>query len=112
MTRKVELTLACGDYEIVRALKEGTVKPDGTGLKRLTTSPGHDAHCAWSSDGKWIALTSGRGGFQDEAPLHPYNAQPYGNIYVMRADGTDVRRLTDDAYEHGTVAFVPLPAKK
>jgi len=95
-----------GDYELC------TVKPDGTGFKRLTNSPGSDAHCAWSLDGKWIAFTSGRGGFQDEAPLHPYNAQPYGKIHVMRADGTDVRRLTDDAYEHGTVAFVPLPARK
>lgn len=93
-----------GDYELC------TIKPDGTGFERLTNSPGNDAHCAWSPDGKWIAFTSGRGGFLDEAPLHPYNAQPYGKIYVMRADGTDVRQLTDDAYEHGTVAFVPAPA--
>jgi TolB protein len=90
-----------GDYELC------AIKPDGTGFKRLTNSPGSDAHCSWSPDGKWIAFASGRGGFQDEAPLHPYNAQPYGNIYVMRADGSDVRRLTDDAYEHGTVTFVP-----
>lgn len=95
-----------GDYELC------TIKPDGTGLKRLTTAPGNDAHCAWSSDGKWLAFTSGRGGFQDEAPLHPYNAQPYGNIYVMRADGSNVRRLTDDAYEHGTVAFVPTSTRR
>jgi TolB protein len=90
-----------GDYELC------TIKPDGTGFRRLTDSPGSDAHCAWSPDGEWIAFTSGRGGFQDEAPLHPYNAQPYGNIYVMRSDGSDVRRLTDDAYEHGTVTFMP-----
>lgn len=94
-----------GDYELC------TVKPDGTGFKRLTNSPGSDAHCAWSSDGKWIAFTSGRGGFQDEAPLHPHNAQPYGKIHVMKADGTDVLQLTDDAYEHGTVAFVPTAKK-
>ena len=29
MARKLPLTLACGDYEIVRALKEGSVEPDG-----------------------------------------------------------------------------------
>jgi hypothetical protein len=28
------------------------------------------------------------------------------DIFVMRADGSDVRRLTDDAVEEGTVAFV------
>ena len=91
-----------GDYEIC------TIRPDGTGFKRLTHSPGNDAHCAWSSDGKWIAFASARGGFKDEAALHPYNGQPYGQIHVMRADGSDVRRLTDDQFEHGTVAFVPL----
>ena len=29
MSTKLELTLACGDYEILRALKEGSVQPDG-----------------------------------------------------------------------------------
>jgi 4,5-dihydroxyphthalate decarboxylase len=33
---RLALTLACGDYEIVRALKDGTVKPDGIDLNVLT----------------------------------------------------------------------------
>ena len=33
---KLKLTLAMGDYEIVRALKEGTVQPDGIELNVLT----------------------------------------------------------------------------
>ncbi len=36
MSQKLHLTLACGDYEIVRALKEGIVKPDGIELTVLT----------------------------------------------------------------------------
>jgi 4,5-dihydroxyphthalate decarboxylase len=32
----IQLTLACGDYEIVRALKEGAVKVDGVDLTVLT----------------------------------------------------------------------------
>ena len=36
MSKKLSLTLACGDYEIVRALKEGTVEPDGIELTMLT----------------------------------------------------------------------------
>lgn len=36
MPNKLPLTLACGDYEIVRALKEGTVEPDGIELTILT----------------------------------------------------------------------------
>jgi 4,5-dihydroxyphthalate decarboxylase len=34
--KKLALTLACGDYEIVRALKEGAVEPDGIDLTILT----------------------------------------------------------------------------
>lgn len=36
MSSRLCLTLACGDYEIVRALKEGRVKPDGIDLTVLT----------------------------------------------------------------------------
>jgi len=36
MSKKIHLTLACGDYESIRALKEGTVKPDGIELTVLT----------------------------------------------------------------------------
>ncbi|HEY7316821.1 MAG TPA: ABC transporter substrate-binding protein [Candidatus Binatia bacterium] len=36
MSNKVHLTLACGDYESIRALKEGTVKADGIDLTVLT----------------------------------------------------------------------------
>jgi 4,5-dihydroxyphthalate decarboxylase len=36
MSKKIHLTLATGDYEIIRALKEGSVKPDGIELTVLT----------------------------------------------------------------------------
>jgi TolB protein len=82
-----------------------TIKPDGTGLKKLTTDPGNDAHSVWSPDGKWIAFSSGKTGFKDESALHPYNPQPYGEICVMRFDGTDMRILTDNQYEEATPAW-------
>ncbi|MCI0389437.1 MAG: hypothetical protein MOB07_11840 [Acidobacteria bacterium] len=94
-----------GDYDIY------TIKPDGTDLKQLTHAPGNDAHCTWSPDGKWIAFSSQRQGFKDEAPLHPYNAQPYGDLYIMRADGTDVRQLTDDQFEKATPGWIPVQRK-
>jgi len=36
VAKKIPLTLACGDYEIIRALKEGEVAPDGIDLTVLT----------------------------------------------------------------------------
>jgi 4,5-dihydroxyphthalate decarboxylase len=36
VAKKIPLTLACGDYEIIRALKEGQVEPDGIELTVLT----------------------------------------------------------------------------
>jgi 4,5-dihydroxyphthalate decarboxylase len=36
VAKNIPLTLACGDYEIVRALKEGQVAPDGIDLTVLT----------------------------------------------------------------------------
>jgi TolB protein len=90
-----------GDYEIY------SVRPDGSDVKRLTRSPGNDAHATWSPDGLWISFVSARGGFKDESALHPYNAQPYGDLYVMRADGSDPRVLTDDPFEDGTPRFKP-----
>lgn len=44
MSRKILLTLACGDYEIVRALKEGDVKPDGIELTVLTDMDSNVRH--------------------------------------------------------------------
>ncbi|MDF2119816.1 ABC transporter substrate-binding protein [Roseiarcaceae bacterium H3SJ34-1] len=44
MSGKLALTLACGDYEIVRALKEGEVKPDGIELTMLTSMDSTTRH--------------------------------------------------------------------
>jgi Tol biopolymer transport system component len=82
-----------------------TIQPDGSGLKRLTTDPGNEAHSVWSPDGEWLAFSSGTQGFKDEAALHPYNPQPYGEICIMRSNGTDMRVLTDNQFEEATPAW-------
>ena len=98
--RIVFTSLRNGDYELY------SIKPDGSGLRQLTHSPGNDAHASWSPDGKWIVFASTRRGFKDESALHPYNPQPSGDLYVMRADGTNVRQLTDDQFEEATPAWI------
>jgi TolB protein len=90
-----------GDYEIY------TIKPDGTEVRRLTRSKGNDAHMAWSPDGAHILFASTRMGFKDEA-TYTDAPQPYGEIFVMRADGTDVQQLTDNQWEEGTPAWQPM----
>ena len=66
-----------------------TIRPDGTDLRRLTNSKGNDAHLAWSPDGEKIVFSSTRMGFKDEAP-YTFAPQPYGDLFVMRNDGTQV----------------------
>jgi Tol biopolymer transport system component len=91
--------LADGNFDIY------TVRPDGTGLRRLTDDPGNDSHPAWSPDGKYILFSSSRGGFKDEAPLFDI-PQPYGELFVMKADGSDQTALTDNKWEEGTPTWV------
>jgi TolB protein len=84
-----------------------TIRPDGTGLKRLTTSEGNDAHSHWSPDGNYILWSSSRFGFKDESPLVISQPQPYAELFIMNADGSDQRALTDNHYEEGTPAWMP-----
>src|SRR5207302_4849633 len=56
--------------------------PDGSGLKRLTDSPGYDAEGSYSSDGKQIVFCSNRSGKENL------------ELYIMDADGSNVRQLT------------------
>lgn len=84
-----------------------SIRPDGTDLKQLTDAPGNDAHCAWSPDGKYIVFSSSRLGWRDEAPLYDNSPQPYAELFLMKADGSDQRPITDDKWEEGTPAWVP-----
>jgi Tol biopolymer transport system component len=84
-----------------------TIRPDGTDLKRLTNVAGSNAHAAWSPDGNWIVFSSGRRGYKDEIALYDGVPQPYGEIFAMRADGSDVRQLTDNKWEDASAGWMP-----
>jgi TolB protein len=92
-----------GNFEVY------TIRPDGTQLRRLTNAPGNDAHSVWCSDGETIVFGSGRMGFKDEMALYEGTPQPYGEIFTMRADGTDVRQLTDNKWEDAAAGCKPRP---
>ena len=102
-----------GDVIMFTSDREGerfklfTIHPDGTGLRRLTDGSRIDAHSIWSNDGEWIVFSSGRKGFKDEMALYDGVPQPYGEIFAMRADGTDVRQLTDNKWEDASPGWAP-----
>lgn len=57
--------------------------PDGTGLKQLTDSKGYNAEGSYSADGKHIVFCSNRDGKDNR------------ELYIMDADGKNVRKLTN-----------------
>jgi Tol biopolymer transport system component len=83
-----------------------TIRPDGTNLKVLTTSEANDAHAVWTADGK-IAYSSGMYGWRVEAATYDNTFQPYGQIVIMNADGSEKRLLTDSMWEDSMPLFVP-----
>ncbi len=83
-----------------------TIQPDGSDLRRLTTTAANDAHGVWTEDGKYLLWNSGINGFKDEAALYDNTFQPYGAIFMMKADGTEKRQLTDSPWEDGMPRFI------
>jgi TolB protein len=75
------------DYDLFAA------KPDGSGIKRLTTTNGYDAEATISPDGKKIIFTSMRDGDLD--------------LYVMDTNGKNVKRLTTELGYDGGAFFSP-----
>jgi Tol biopolymer transport system component len=69
------------------------INVDGTGLKRLTDSPGYDAEASFSHDGKQIVFTSSRDGDPD--------------LYIMDADGSNVRQVVNQPGYDGGPFFSP-----
>jgi Tol biopolymer transport system component len=80
------------------------INPDGTSLTQLTKGPYDDTHPACSPDGEHVLFSTSRFGFKDEAPMFDI-PQPYGELIIMKADGSDQRPLTDNRWEEGTPAW-------
>lgn len=90
-----------------------STRRDGSALKRLTDAPGYDAEGAYSPDGSKIVFCSLRNAYPFEnlssEDRKRFEANPayFGEIYLMNADGSDQRRLTDWPGYDGGPFFSP-----
>ena len=85
---------------------------DGTGAVNLTKTRGYDAEGSYSPDGQWIAFASNRHAYT--GPMPPEQQEKFDRqkswameIYLMRADGSEVKRLTDVPGYDGGPFFSP-----
>jgi TolB protein len=62
---------------------------DRSGVRQLTPSGGNSQGPSFSPDGKWVVFT---------AYFDRYGDDHGCEIYIIRTDGTDLRRLTDNDY--------------
>lgn len=81
-------------YEIYQAER------DGGNLRRLTDARGYDAEGSWSPDGSRILFASNRHAYARELPAAErrrleQDPSYFMELYLMDADGGNLRRLTD-----------------
>ncbi|XWS15160.1 hypothetical protein CRYUN_Cryun35bG0070500 [Craigia yunnanensis] len=86
------------------------IHPNGTDLRRLVKSGSarRTVHPSFSPDGKYIVFATDYGGISAEPISNPHHYQPYGEIFTIKLDGFDLKRLTHNSYEDGTPTWAPL----
>jgi hypothetical protein len=96
MSGKLRLTVACGDYEIVRALKEGTVTADGLDLVLLTGMGSKERHWRMARKNEFDVceinvgayfMSRDRGEALAAIPVYLHRRFRHGFVFVNRDAG-------------------------
>lgn len=106
-SRIVFTSVRDGDLELY------SMAPDGSGVKRLTNHLGYDGGAFYSRDGRWICYRTSSP--TDSAEIADYRrllaahlVRPSRmNLWVMRADGSEARQVTDDPGASFAPYFTP-----
>lgn len=88
------------------------MEADGTGVRRVRVAGFEEErerlnHVCFSGDGGWVVFAANLGGVTAEPVALPNQFQPYGDLYMVRLDGSGLRRLTFGGYEDGTPTWTP-----
>ena len=90
------------------------IRPDGSDLRRVYVAGCEGSgdvdrerinHVCFSADCEWLLFTANLGGVTAEPISIPNQFQPYGDLFVVRLDGSGLKRLTWNGYENGTPAW-------
>ncbi len=86
----------------------------GKDAVQLTKELGYDAECSFSPDGAWIVFSSNRNHYNRTKELTKKEAEKaavdlsyFADIFLMRADGSDVKQLTNEPGYDGGPFFTP-----
>ena len=94
MAKKLELSLACGDYEIVRPLKLGLVEPEGIELNILNIE---------SRERHW------RMGRNEEFDICEFNRITFDTDSLVQRIGAQFPKSTVDTIDRQTWYAAELP---
>ncbi|XP_062084345.1 uncharacterized protein LOC133790655 [Humulus lupulus] len=91
------------------------IKPDGSELRRIHVAGPEGSsevdrerinHVCFNENGDWLLFAANMGGVTAEPVSWPNQFQPYGDLFVVRLDGTGLKRLTCNGYENGTPTWI------